>query len=327
METRVLGTSGLQVGAIGLGCMAMTRGTYSGDLSEARATIRQAVEAGVTLFDTADVYGPFVNERLVGEALAPVLSGVTIATKFGNEVLDDGTVRLNGRPEYVQRAADASLKRLGVDAIDLYFQHRVDPQVPIEETVGAMRELVLAGKARYIGLCEVGEATIRRAHAVHPLAAIQTEYSLWSRDVERAILPALTELGIGFVAYSPLGRGFLTGRFRRQEDLDDSDWRRQNPRFRTSDLRQNLELVDAFGDVAERLGCSLAHLALAWTLSQSDYLVPIPGTTRIQNLQENIRALDVRLDGDTLEELDQLCRLHPVSGDRYDALGMDRVEG
>lgn len=325
MKTRKLG--GLEVSAIGLGCMGMSAGAYIGaGEDESRATIEAAIEAGVTLFDTADVYGPYTNEVLVGEVLRPHRDRVVIATKFGNETLDDGSSRINGRPEYVRAAADASLRRLGIDVIDLYYQHRVDKTVPIEETVGAMAELVAEGKVRFLGLSEASANTVRRAHAVHPISALQSEYSLWTRDPEGEIFETLHELGIGFVPYSPLGRGFLTGRFRSTEDIEDGDFRKGHPRFVEDALAKNLRLVDAVEAVASRRGCTPAQVALAWVLAQGDDIVPIPGTTRVANLENNLGAVDVALEADDLAELSSTVDTIGVAGERMHAAGLARVD-
>lgn len=317
MERRVLGSQGLQVSALGLGCMGMSTAYAGAEPEEAKATIREAIEAGVTLFDTADIYGPYENEKLVGEALRPVRDQVEIATKFGNVRLPDGTRTIDGSPDYVHRACDDSLGRLGVDVIDLYYQHRVDPEVPIEETVGAMAELVAAGKVRYIGLSEAAAGTIRRAHSTHPITAVQSEYSLWTRDIEREVLPTLRELGIGLVAYSPLGRGFLTGAIRERDALAEDDSRRRHPRFDEDNLQHNLALLDKVEAVAQRNGLSESQVSLAWVLAQGDDVVPIPGTTKPRHLRENIAALDARLDADDLAELRGLLDGHDVAGDRY----------
>ncbi len=316
MQQRTLG-QGLTTSALGLGCMGMS-GNYGGaDHDRSLATLDRAIERGITLFDTADIYGPETNEQLVGPALASRRDQVLIATKFGNKSLEDPDRGPDGRPDYVMRAIDRSLARLGVEHVDLYYQHRVDPQVPIEETVGAMSELVEAGKVRYLGLSEAGADTIRRAHAVHPIAAVQTELSLWTRDVEDEILPTVRELGIGFVAYSPLGRGLLTGVIRSQDDLDESDGRRRHPRFQPGNLDVNLALVEKVGRVAERHDVTPAQLALAWVLAQGDDIVPIPGTTRPERIDENVAALDVELSDDDLRELDEAVPRGAAAGDRY----------
>ncbi|MGB5423933.1 MAG: aldo/keto reductase, partial [Desulfobacterales bacterium] len=289
MEQRQLGKQGLVVSAIGLGCMGMSEFYGTADEKESVATIHQALDAGVSLLDTADMYGPFKNEELVGKAIRDRRDTVALATKFGIVRTGDASFRgVNGRPDYVKTACDASLRRLGVDHIDLYYQHRVDPDVPIEETVGAMAELVTAGKVRYLGLSEAGPQTIRRAYAVHPISALQTEYSLWSREPEAEILSTLRELGIGLVPYSPLGRGFLTGRFKRYEDLAADDYRRHSPRFQGENFAKNLELVERVKQMAAGKGVTAGQLALAWVLAQGKDIVPIPGTTRRSHLEQNI---------------------------------------
>ena len=325
MEQRTLGGH-LTVSSLGLGCMGMTWAYGPTDEAEARSTLLAAVEAGVTLFDTADVYGPHTNEELVGSTLQPVRDQVLIATKFGNRILPDGTRTIDGTPEYVAKACDASLQRLGIDVIDLYYQHRVDANVPIEETVGAMAALVEAGKVRYLGLSEAGADTIRRAHATHPITALQTEYSLWTRDVEAAVLPAVRELGIGFVSYSPLGRGFLTGAIRNRESLSDNDFRRHNPRFAEGNLEHNLGLVAAVEAVASELDATPAQVALAWVLAQGDDIVPIPGTTKRSHLAQNLEAAGLVLSADHLDSLTAAASAHEVAGTRYPAPMMDSLE-
>ena len=288
------------------------------------ATIHRALEIGINFLDTADIYGPFTNEKLVGRAIRDRRDQVVLATKFGNVRKADGSyVGINGRPEYVRKACDDSLQRLGVDSIDLYYQHRVDPETPIEDTVGAMAELVKAGKVRYLGLSEASRATIRRAHAVHPIAALQTEYSLWSREPEEGLLATCRELGITFVAYSPLGRGFLTGRFRSPDDLDASDWRRTNPRFQGDNFAKNLALAATVEQLAGAKGCTPAQLALAWLLSRGDDIVPIPGSTRSERVEENARAVDVKLSAEEVATLDTIAPA--VAGDRYMEAGMRAV--
>jgi aryl-alcohol dehydrogenase-like predicted oxidoreductase len=326
MEQRTLGRQGLVVSSLGLGCMGMSDFYGSADEADAVATLDRALELGVTLLDTADMYGPFKNEELLGRFLKGRRERVVIATKFGNRRAPDGTfLGVSGRPEYVREACDASLKRLGVDRIDLYYQHRVDPTVPIEETVGAMAGLVKAGKVRFLGLSEAGSTTIRRAHAVHPISALQTEYSLWTRDPEDGILPTVRELGIGFVAYSPLGRGFLTGRFKTPEDLPEGDWRRLNPRFQGENFQRNLDLVARVGELARSLGITPAQLALAWVLSRGLDVVPIPGTKRRATLEENVGAAAVVLTPATLARLDEVMPRGVAAGTRYPLAGMKAV--
>ena len=319
MNRRQLGSQGLEVSAEGLGCMGMTRAYGSGDEKSGEATIHRALELGITFLDTAEVYGPYVNEQLVGRAIAGRRDQFEIATKFGFVINPDGPSDrvIDGTPENVRRACEGSLKRLGVDHIDLFYQHRIDPDVPTEETVGAMAELVQAGKVRYLGLSEASAETIRRAHAVHPISAVQSEYSLWTRDPEEEVLPALRELGIGFVAYSPLGRGFLTGQIRSLDDLPEDDWRRSNPRFQEDALRENLALADRVAELADRHRVTPAQLALAWVLAKGDDIVPIPGTKSPQRLEENAAATEVRLSADELNELDNAISPAAVRGRRY----------
>ena len=329
MKVRTLGMkNGLQVSALGLGCMGMSDFYGPASEDEAIATIHQALDRGVTLLDTADMYGPFTNETLVGRALRGRRDGVVLATKFGNVRAADGKfMGINGRADYVRQACDASLKRLGVDHIDLYYQHRVDRETPIEETVGAMAELVRAGKVRHLGLSEAGPATIRRAHATHPIAALQTEYSLWTRDPEDEILRTVRELGIGFVAYSPLGRGFLTGRFRTGADFAAGDYRTSNPRMDAQNLAKNVALADRVRELAAEKSVTAGQLALAWVLSRGDDIVPIPGTTRRTHLDENLASVDVRLTESELGQLDAAFPRNVAAGDRYPDGGMRNING
>jgi aryl-alcohol dehydrogenase-like predicted oxidoreductase len=318
MEHRMLGNR-LEVSAQGLGCMGMSEFYGTADEGEAIATIQRALDLGVTFLDTADMYGPFTNERLVGRAIAGRRDEVVLATKFGNERAEDGTrIGINGRPDYVRRACDASLQRLGVEVIDLYYQHRVDPDTPVEDTWGAMAELVDAGKVRSLGISEAAPATIRRAHGVHPITAVQTEWSLWTRDPETdGVLDTVRELGIGFVAYSPLGRGFLSGRIRSVDDLDPGDFRRHNPRFQGENFARNLELVDRVRAIAEEKGVAPSQLALAWVLQQGDDVVAIPGTKRVPYLEENVAASDIRLSAGELARLDEVAPPGAAACDRY----------
>jgi aryl-alcohol dehydrogenase-like predicted oxidoreductase len=318
VEHRTLGTA-LTVSAEGLGCMGMSEFYGTTDDIEGIATIHRALDLGVTFLDTADMYGPFTNEQLVGRAIAGRRDEVVLATKFGNERSPDGArIGINGRPDYVRRAADASLQRLGVDHIDLYYQHRVDPKTPIEDTWGALAELVEAGKVRHLGISEAAPATIRRAHAVHPLAAVQTEYSLWTRDPEDdGVLATVRELGIGFVAYSPLGRGFLSGEIRSVDDLAEDDFRRHNPRFQGENFVKNLQLVDRVREIAEEKGVTPSQLALAWVLHQGGDIVPIPGTKRVRYLEENAAAVDIDLSPEELRGLDEAAPSGSTAGDRY----------
>jgi aryl-alcohol dehydrogenase-like predicted oxidoreductase len=322
MEQRKLGTQGLTVSALGLGCMGMTYAYGSADELEAIATIHRALELGINFLDTAEVYGPYTNEQLVGRALRGRREGVVVATKFGFHI-DDGVRGVNGTPENVKKVADESLARLGIDTIDLYYQHRRDRSVPVEETVGAMKELVDAGKVRYLGLSEVGAGTLRRAHAVHPISALQSEYSLWERGVEKEILPAARELGVGLVPYSPLGRGFLTGSLD-VEKLEANDWRRSNPRFTKETAQANARIVDAVRAIAQSCGATPAQVALAWVLSRGSDVVPIPGTKRVRYIEENAGALGVHLTQAQLAELDVLAE--QTAGERYTPEMMKLIE-
>ncbi|TMK78692.1 MAG: aldo/keto reductase [Actinobacteria bacterium] len=318
MKTRTLGNEGLAVSKLGLGCMGMSEFYGRTDEPEGIATIRRALELGVTLLDTADVYGPFTNERLVGRAIEGRREQVVLATKFGNVRRPDGErLGIRGDRAYVHEACEASLERLGVDYIDLYYQHRVDRKTPIEETVGAMAELVAAGKVRYLGLSEASPATIRRAHAVHPISALQSEYSLWSRDPEDDVLPTVRELGIGYVAYSPLGRGFLSGQIRSPEDLAEDDFRRENPRFQGENFARNLELVERVRAIADEKGVTASQLALAWVLSRGDDVVPIPGTKRRRYLEENVPAAEVELTAAEIDDIESVFPKGAVAGERY----------
>ena len=319
MKQRTLGTQGLVVSELGLGCMGMSEFYGAGDEAESIRTIHRALELGVSFLDTADMYGPFTNEELVGRAIKDRRDRVVLATKFANVRGPKGEfLGIRGDPAYVRQACDASLKRLGVDHIDLYYQHRVDPKVPIEDTVGAMAELVKAGKVRHLGLSEAAPETIRRAHKTHPITALQTEYSLWTRDVEDdGVLATVRELGIGFVAYSPLGRGFLTGQFKRFEDLPEDDFRRRNPRFQGENFQKNLDLVKEVERLAKSKGVTPAQLALAWVLSRGQDVVPIPGTKKVKRLEENAGAATLTLSGADLAQLDAVFPVGAAMGQRY----------
>ena len=325
MTRRTLGSQGLEVSAQGLGCMGMTHAYGAGDADSGLQTIHRALELGVTFLDTAEIYGPHTNEELVGRAIAGRRDEVQLATKFGFRLNPDSpwARSVDGSPENVRSAVEGSLQRLGTDHIDLYYQHRIDPDVPIEETVGAMAELVQAGKVRYLGLSEAAPDTIRRAHATHPLTAIQMEYSLWTRDAEAEVLPTLRELGIGLVAYSPLGRGFLTGSIRSMDDLPEDDWRRNNPRFQEEALRQNVALADQVTEMADGLGITPAQLALAWVQAKGEDIVPIPGTKSPRRLEENAAAVDVRLSAEDIAALDAALPADGVAGTRYSASDME----
>jgi len=326
MKKRTLGRGGPAVSALGLGCMGMSEFYGSTDDAESIATIHAALDAGLTLLDSADMYGPFTNEELVGRAIKGRRAQVVLATKFGLVRSQDPSARgVNGRPEYVRAACEGSLRRLGVDVIDLYYQHRVDPATPIEETVGAMAELVQAGKVRHIGLSEAGADTLRRASAIHPIAALQTEYSLWSRDPEAGALAVCRELGIGFVAYSPLGRGFLTARFRRFEDLAPDDYRRHSPRFQGKNFQKNRELVGRIQDIASEKGCTASQLALAWVLAQGEDIVPIFGTKRRSYLAENLGAAQIVLTAEDLRRIDEVAPRGAAAGERYPVAMMSLV--
>ena len=325
MEQRTLGGQGLVVSALGLGCMGMSQSYGPGDDQESVATIHRALDLGMTFLDTADVYGPFTNERLVGRAIAGRRDEVVLATKFGNQRLDDGRRVVNGKPDYVRQACDASLERLGVDHIDLYYQHRVDRSVPVEETWGALAELVLAGKVRYLGISEAAPATVRRAHAVHPISAGQYEWSLFTRDLEDELVPTLRELGMGVVAYSPLGRGFLSGRITSPDDFGEDDFRRNHPRFTGANFARNLELVERVRELAASKGVTPSQLAIAWVLAQGDDVVPIPGTKRRPYLEENLGALDVELTGEDLAAIEEVTPRGSVAGARYNPEMMANV--
>jgi aryl-alcohol dehydrogenase-like predicted oxidoreductase len=325
---RTLGTPGLEVSAIGLGCMGMSEYYGAADDQVSLAVLNRAIDLGVNFLDTADMYGVGANERLLAQVLRTRRAEVVLATKFGNVRAADGTwLRIDGTPAYVKSACDASLQRLGVEHIDLYYQHRVDRTVPIEDTVGAMAELVKAGKVRHLGLSEASGATLQRAARVHPIAALQTEYSLWSRDVEDEVLPACKALGIGLVAYSPLGRGFLTGAIRTANDLDAGDWRRQSPRFQADNLPANLALVGAVEQLAKARGITAAQLALVWLLHRGTHIVPIPGTRSIARLQENAAAAGIAMGDVELKRLDDVLAAHAVAGNRYPAAGMAAING
>lgn len=323
MNKRKLGNQGLTVSAMGLGCMGMSEFYGIADEKESIATIHRALEVEITFLDTSDMYGPYTNEQLVGKAVAGKREKVILATKFGIVRTGDSSTRsVNGRPEYVKKSIDGSLKRLGVNYVDLYYQHRVDPNVPIEETVGAMAELVQAGKVRYLGLSEAGPQTIRRAHQTHPISALQSEYSLWTRDPESEIIPTIRELGIGLVAYSPLGRGFLTGRFKNVDELSENDFRRYTPRFQDENFRKNRRLVEHLEKIAQAKGISTGQLALAWVLAQGEDIVPIVGTTKRKHLEENIKALDISFSEKELDNIREAIPQGEIAGKRYPEAAM-----
>ncbi|HEU4557045.1 MAG TPA: aldo/keto reductase [Longimicrobium sp.] len=327
MEKRKLGGQGLVVSAQGLGCMGMSEFYGPGDEAESIATIHRALDLGINFLDTADMYGPHTNEELVGRAIRGRRGEVVLATKFGvvRDPSNPNVRGISGRPEYVRKSCDGSLRRLGVDYIDLYYQHRVDPDVPIEETVGAMSRLVEEGKVRFIGLSEAGAETIRRAHATHPVTALQSEYSLWSRDIEDEIIPAIRELGIGLVAYSPLGRGFLTGAIKNPDDLAEDDFRRNSPRFQGENFQKNLDLVRHIEQIAAAKGCTPSQLALAWVMAKGDDVVPIPGTKRRKYLEENAAAVDVELTADDLARIDEIAPQDVAAGTRYPEAAMRMI--
>jgi aryl-alcohol dehydrogenase-like predicted oxidoreductase len=329
MKTRILGSSqaSLEVSALGLGCMGMSHQYGKAEEKDSLAVLNRALELGVNFFDSSDSYGPFINEELISNVLKTKRNQVVIATKFGQQFLPDGTRKINGNPEYVKQACDASLKRLGIETIDLYYQHRVDKSVPVEETWGAMKELVTAGKVKKLGISEASAETIRKAHSVHPVTALQTEYSLWSRDIEKNnVLETINELGISLVAYAPLGRGFLTGQIKNPTDLKENDGRKSWPRFQAEAITENTKLLEKLTQIANELSCTLNQLAIAWVLAKGNGIVPIPGTTQLKNLESNLKALDVVLSVDQIQKLDQISSEIQIVGTRYPEQMMKAVD-
>lgn len=329
MKKRILGSNqaSLEVSAIGLGCMGMSHQYGKAEEKDSLAVLNRALELGVNFFDSSDSYGPFINEELISNVLKTKRDQVVIATKFGQQFLPDGTRTINGKPEYVKQACDTSLKRLGIESIDLYYQHRVDKSVPVEETWGAMKELVTAGKVKKLGISEASAETIRKAHSVHPMTALQTEYSLWSRDIERNnVLATINELGIGLVAYAPLGRGFLTGQIKNPTDLKENDGRKSWPRFQAEAITENTKLLEKLTQIANELSCTLNQLAIAWVLAKGNDIVPIPGTTQVKNLESNLKALDVVLSADQLQKLDDIYSEIQIVGTRYPEQMMKAVD-
>jgi aryl-alcohol dehydrogenase-like predicted oxidoreductase len=329
MKKRILGSNqaSLEVSALGLGCMGMSHQYGKAEEKDSLAVLNRALELGVNFFDSSDSYGPFINEELISNVLKTKRDQVVIATKFGQQFLPDGTRTINGKPEYVKQACDASLKRLGIETIDLYYQHRVDKSVPVEETWGAMKELVTAGKVKKLGISEASAETIRKAHSVHPVTALQTEYSLWSRDIEKNnVLATINELGIGLVAYAPLGRGFLTGQIKNPTDLKEDDGRKSWPRFQAEAITENTKLLEKLTQIANELSCTLNQLAIAWVLAKGNDIVPIPGTTQVKNLESNLKALDVVLSADQITKLDQISSEIQIVGTRYPEQMMKAVD-
>ena len=329
MKTRILGSSqaSLEVSALGLGCMGMSHQYGKAEEKDSLAVLNRALELGVNFFDSSDSYGPFINEELISNVLKTKRNQVVIATKFGQQFLPDGTRKINGNPEYVKQACDASLKRLGIETIDLYYQHRVDKSVPVEETWGAMKELVTAGKVKKLGISEASAETIRKAHSVHPVTALQTEYSLWSRDIEKNnVLETINELGISLVAYAPLGRGFLTGQIKNPTDLKENDGRKSWPRFQAEAITENTKLLEKLTQIANELSCTLNQLAIAWVLAKGNGIVPIPGTTQLKNLESNLKALDVVLSAEQIQKLDQISSEIQIVGTRYPEQMMKAVD-